>query len=382
MHQLKASSSVCPASGGSDALAPSSARRRLDRAPTAGVDADGRDAQLGRPARCSGACGRRSSARTALVGRHETLVGRKPHRSSPLRNARCLRPLGRRRASRSPSAGAGSRRRRSPWRRRASMHLLDRVLHGLEVPVRIGRDGHADARGRGPGGGCGSRRLGGQGGDGSKGGGGADLQGFAAGEGHGRRWYRSPMHFETLAVHAGSSPDPVTGAVMPGIHLSTTFERAPDGTFPFRLRVHARRQSEPAGARDGAGPAGRGRGRGRLRLRNGGHHGRPAGPLSGRSRHRAARRLLRDGQAAGGSLRALGPGGVLRRPHGPGRAAGRAAAEHAAGVDGDALQPEHRRHRPARGGGDRARRGSTRWPATTRGPRRSSSVPSSSASTS
>jgi cystathionine gamma-synthase len=40
------------------------------------------------------------------------------------------------------------------------------------------------------------------------------------------------MHFETLAVHAGSAPDPATGAVMPPLHLSTTFARAPDGTFP------------------------------------------------------------------------------------------------------------------------------------------------------
>src|SRR6185295_14170789 len=40
------------------------------------------------------------------------------------------------------------------------------------------------------------------------------------------------MRFETLAVHAGSEPDPKTGAVMPAIHLSTTFERAPDGSFP------------------------------------------------------------------------------------------------------------------------------------------------------
>lgn len=40
------------------------------------------------------------------------------------------------------------------------------------------------------------------------------------------------MRFETVAVHAGSSPDPVTGAVRPPIQLSTTFERAPDGTFP------------------------------------------------------------------------------------------------------------------------------------------------------
>jgi cystathionine gamma-synthase len=40
------------------------------------------------------------------------------------------------------------------------------------------------------------------------------------------------MHFETLAVHAGAGPDPVTGAVTPAIQLSTTFQRAPDGTFP------------------------------------------------------------------------------------------------------------------------------------------------------
>ena len=38
--------------------------------------------------------------------------------------------------------------------------------------------------------------------------------------------------FETLAVHAGAAPDPATGAVRPAIHLSTTFERAPDGSFP------------------------------------------------------------------------------------------------------------------------------------------------------
>ena len=40
------------------------------------------------------------------------------------------------------------------------------------------------------------------------------------------------MHIETLAVHAGTTTDPKTGAVTPPIHLSTTFERAPDGSFP------------------------------------------------------------------------------------------------------------------------------------------------------
>ena len=40
------------------------------------------------------------------------------------------------------------------------------------------------------------------------------------------------MKIETRAVHAGRHIDPATGAVTPPIHLSTTFERAPDGEYP------------------------------------------------------------------------------------------------------------------------------------------------------
>lgn len=40
------------------------------------------------------------------------------------------------------------------------------------------------------------------------------------------------MQLETIAVHAGKGIDPTTGAVMPPIHLSTTFERAADGSYP------------------------------------------------------------------------------------------------------------------------------------------------------
>ena len=39
------------------------------------------------------------------------------------------------------------------------------------------------------------------------------------------------MRIETLAVHAGHTTDPSTGAVAPPIHLSTTFEREGDGSF-------------------------------------------------------------------------------------------------------------------------------------------------------
>lgn len=40
------------------------------------------------------------------------------------------------------------------------------------------------------------------------------------------------MRIETLAVHAGHTVDPSTGAVAPPIHLSTTFERGADGSYP------------------------------------------------------------------------------------------------------------------------------------------------------
>src|SRR5215208_1817421 len=40
------------------------------------------------------------------------------------------------------------------------------------------------------------------------------------------------LKMETKAVHAGHGVDPATGAVTPPIHLTTTFERAEDGSFP------------------------------------------------------------------------------------------------------------------------------------------------------
>ena len=39
------------------------------------------------------------------------------------------------------------------------------------------------------------------------------------------------MRIETLAVHAGHTPDRATGAVTPALHLSSTFERDPDGGY-------------------------------------------------------------------------------------------------------------------------------------------------------
>lgn len=40
------------------------------------------------------------------------------------------------------------------------------------------------------------------------------------------------MRIETLAVHSGRVVDTSTGAVTPPIHMATTFQRAPDGSYP------------------------------------------------------------------------------------------------------------------------------------------------------
>jgi cystathionine gamma-synthase len=55
------------------------------------------------------------------------------------------------------------------------------------------------------------------------------------------------MHIETLAIHAGHSPDPATGAITPPIHLSTTFERESDGSYRSGL-VYSRYGNPNSGA--------------------------------------------------------------------------------------------------------------------------------------
>jgi cystathionine gamma-synthase len=44
--------------------------------------------------------------------------------------------------------------------------------------------------------------------------------------------HHTKFALETLAIHAGKQVDPATGAVVPPIHLTTTFERNLDGSYP------------------------------------------------------------------------------------------------------------------------------------------------------
>ena len=41
-----------------------------------------------------------------------------------------------------------------------------------------------------------------------------------------------PLQFETLAAHAGVTPEPVAGGLAPPIHLSSTYAREADGSYP------------------------------------------------------------------------------------------------------------------------------------------------------
>jgi cystathionine gamma-synthase len=54
------------------------------------------------------------------------------------------------------------------------------------------------------------------------------------------------MNLETLAIHAGQDIDPTSGAVIPPIYLSTTFERAEDGSFP-RGHIYTRNSNPNRG---------------------------------------------------------------------------------------------------------------------------------------
>ena len=89
---------------------------------------------------------------------------------------------------------------------------------------------------------------------------------------------------------------------------------------------------------------------------HGGDHGRVPGPRPGRPRGRAPRRLLRDGQAAAASTSCRW-GLEVSFADMTDLAAVRAALRpsHPARLDGDAVQSDHRHHRPARGRGDRPR---------------------------
>ena len=106
------------------------------------------------------------------------------------------------------------------------------------------------------------------------------------------------MRIETLAAHAGHAVDPTTGAVTPPIHLSTTFEREPDGSYR-QGHIYAR-TSNPNRAAAGGGcspqlEGGSSRHRVLLGIRR--DPCRLPGARAGRSRHRAGRRVLRHAAA-------------------------------------------------------------------------------------
>ncbi len=59
------------------------------------------------------------------------------------------------------------------------------------------------------------------------------------------------LKLETLAIHAGAEPDPATGAITPPIHLTTTFERNLDGSYPHGY-IYSRTANPNRAALEGA----------------------------------------------------------------------------------------------------------------------------------
>ena len=53
----------------------------------------------------------------------------------------------------------------------------------------------------------------------------------------------SGMHFETLAIHAGQEPDPLTGAVVPPIYQTSTYKQ--DGVGGLRGGYEYSRSANP-----------------------------------------------------------------------------------------------------------------------------------------
>ena len=72
--------------------------------------------------------------------------------------------------------------------------------------------------------------------------------------------------FATRAVHAGLTPDPSFGSVIPAIHQTSTYAQRAPGRVRRGLRLRALGQPDPGGARAGARRA-RGRAGGRVRVR-------------------------------------------------------------------------------------------------------------------
>ena len=152
----------------------------------------------------------------------------------------------------------------------------------------------------------------------------------------------------TLAIHAGQSPDPSTGAVMTPIYATSTYAQSSPGVHQGFEYSRTHNPTRFAYERCVAG-AGRRHARLRVRLRPGGDLDRcwscsTAATTSSRwttstaARYRLFERVRR---------RTRRPGFQLRRPHRPGGVRSRDQAEHQAGLDRNADQPaaEDRRHR-------------------------------------
>ena len=147
------------------------------------------------------------------------------------------------------------------------------------------------------------------------------------------------MRIETLAVHAGHRVDEASGAVSPSIQLSTTFERAADGSYPrgfiYSRSDNPNRQTLEEAMAALEGGAGRG-----VWLGPGRERGNMSGARSRRSTHRTGGSVSRRHQILARSSHSLGSGSHICRHDKSRRRGGGGRSAHEALLDRDASNPQ------------------------------------------
>ena len=193
---------------------------------------------------------------------------------------------------------------------------------------------------------------------------------------------KKTLGFSTRAIHAGQSPDPTTGAVMPPIYAVSTYAQESPGVHkgyeysrtqnPTRMALERCIADLEGGTRGFAFASGMAATATLLELLDSGDHVLAMDDLYGGT-FRLFERVRR---------RSAELDFTLRRPVGPKAAAGGDPAEHAHDLDRDADQPAAAPRGHRRGRRDRARARHPRWSSTTPSRRRGSSGRWSSAPTS
>ena len=157
------------------------------------------------------------------------------------------------------------------------------------------------------------------------------------------------MKIETLAVHAGRTIDPATGAVAAPIHLSTTFERDVEGTYPRGFMYTRNNNPNREALERGVSAIEGGEVAAAFASGTGAAMSLVPGAFARRPCARPRRRVLRNFAIIARPFPALGFGSRFRRHEQPRRREKSNPAENETCLDGNAIQSALENCRPGRG---------------------------------